>query len=226
MPERPTNPLTGDLRYSVRASSQARGASTQNKILDAAEELFADKGVEATTVAEIADRAGSSIGSLYHHFGDKETIQFALFDRFINESEAGTLAAIAPERWQGASIAGILRSYVTMIVASHRKRPSFKKAGLAVADHHPELAGHYDTVRTTLDSGLRDLLLARRTEIGHPDPETACTFVIDQMHTMLRSRHQDTPLATRFATKPDDDFIEELLRSISSYLQLTDPAEQ
>ena len=219
----PDAPLAGNLHYEVRASTQARGASTQSAILDAAEALFAEKGVEATTVSEIAEHAGSSVGSLYHHFGDKETIQFALFDRFINESEAGTLAAIAPERWQDVTVGGILRSYVQLLVQSHRKRPSFKKAGLAVAEHHPELAGHYDRIRMILDRGLHDLLLARRDEIGHPDPELACTFAIDQLHTMLRSRHQDTPLATRFAVQPDHVFVHEIMRSICGYLQVTLP---
>ena len=90
----------GDLTYEVRSSRQARGASTQTALLDAAEELFAEHGVDATTVAEIAEIAelgGSSVGSFYHHFGDKETIQFALFDRYLNDVEAAMLATLSPD---------------------------------------------------------------------------------------------------------------------------------
>lgn len=218
--------LTAELSYDVRPSRQARGQSTQTALLDAAEELFAEKGVEATTVAEIAERAGSSIGSLYHHFGDKETIQYALFDRFVNESEAVTLAAIAPERWDGATVGHILHAYIRLILRAHDKRPSFKKAGLAIADNHPELSDSYDTVRMTLDRGLSDLLLARRDQIGHPDPELACTFVIDQINTMLRARHQEKPLATRFATRTADEFLREATRSVCRYLETDLPSDR
>ena len=224
MTDTPSPPLT-ELDYDVRASRQARGASTQTALLDAAETLFAAKGVEATSVAEIAEHAGSSVGSFYHHFGDKETIQFALFDRFVNESEAATLAAIAPERWEGAGVGEILRAYIRLILRSHHVRPSFKKAGLALADHHPELGDSYDQVRMTLDRGLRDLLLARRDQIGHPDPEMATTFVIDQINTMLRARHQEKPLATRFAAHGDDDFLAEATRSVCRYLDTDLPSD-
>ncbi|MEM9566229.1 MAG: TetR/AcrR family transcriptional regulator [Actinomycetota bacterium] len=224
MTDPPASPLT-ELDYDVRASRQARGASTQTALLDAAEALFADKGVEATTVAEIAERAGSSVGSFYHHFGDKETIQFALFDRFVNQSEAATLAAIAPERWEGATVGEILRAYIRLILRSHHVRPSFKKAGLALADHHPELGDSYDDVRMTLDRGLRDLLLARRGQIGHPEPEKAATFVIDQINTMLRARHQEKPLATRFGAYGDAAFLAEATRSVCRYLETEPPSD-
>ena len=224
MTEPTTTPLTTDLDYDVRPSRQARGRSTQAALLDAAEELFAEKGVEATTVVEIAERAGSSIGSLYHHFGDKETIQFAVFDRFVTESEGVTLAAIAPDRWEGATVGDILQAYIRLILRSHHRRPSFKRAGLAIADNHPDLSASYDAVRMTLDRGLQDLLVARRDQIGHPDPETACTFVIDQINTMLRARHQERPLATRFAVRTDDEFLQEATRSVCRYLETELPS--
>lgn len=75
----------------------------------------------------------------------------------------------------------------------------------------------------TLDRGLRDLLLARRDQIGHPVPEMATTFVIDQINTMLRARHQEKPLATRFATYDDDAFLAEATRSVCRYLDTALP---
>ena len=45
-----------------------------DQILAAAAELFARKGVAATTVREIADQVGILSGSLYHHFDSKEAM--------------------------------------------------------------------------------------------------------------------------------------------------------
>ena len=56
-------------------------AERKNEILDAAEELFAARGYEATSTGEILDRVGIARGTLYYHFRSKEEILDALTDR-------------------------------------------------------------------------------------------------------------------------------------------------
>ena len=51
-------------------------------MLAAAAEVIAEKGFEATTMAEIAVRGGAQIGSLYHFFPNKEALADALLQRF------------------------------------------------------------------------------------------------------------------------------------------------
>jgi AcrR family transcriptional regulator len=48
--------------------------TTAQAILAAAEELFADAGLHAARMDEIAARAGVSVGTLYNHFEDRETL--------------------------------------------------------------------------------------------------------------------------------------------------------
>ncbi len=48
-------------------------------ILDAALATFSEHGVEATTIDDIRRRSGASVGSIYHHFGDKEGLADALY---------------------------------------------------------------------------------------------------------------------------------------------------
>ena len=69
-----------------RAPQQERGQRRVNQILDAAEGVFAELGVGAATMQVIADRAGSSMGSLYHFFPNKESIVEELGTRY---AEAG-----------------------------------------------------------------------------------------------------------------------------------------
>jgi AcrR family transcriptional regulator len=48
-------------------------------VLDCALACFTEHGVEATTIEMIRDASGMSVGSLYHHFGNKEKIASALY---------------------------------------------------------------------------------------------------------------------------------------------------
>ncbi len=213
---------TADLGH-VRPGQQTRSQRTQAALLDAAEELFADRGVDATTIADIAERAGSSVGSFYHHFRDKSAVQYALFDRFVTEAERTTLDAIAPERWEGASIADILQSYVQFAVISDREQPAVKRAGLEVARTDTELGARFDKLSAMLDQGLRDLLIARRSEIGHADPELAVTYVLHMLAAVLRARLQYDSTHTRYGPRSDDDFVEETTRAVCRYLDVPPP---
>jgi len=54
--------------------TQAHIDARRADILAAATEIFANKGVEHTTMQEIAVRAGLSAGSIYHYFADKDEL--------------------------------------------------------------------------------------------------------------------------------------------------------
>ena len=59
---------------------EEKSERSRQHILDAALHLFAHHGYRATSVREIAEAAGVSIGNVYHHFGDKESIFRTLLD--------------------------------------------------------------------------------------------------------------------------------------------------
>src|SRR3954466_1530914 len=48
--------------------------TTTQAILAAAEEVFADKGLHAAHMGEIAALAGVAVGTLYNHFADREAL--------------------------------------------------------------------------------------------------------------------------------------------------------
>jgi AcrR family transcriptional regulator len=59
-------------------------AFRRDLVLDAAESLFAEKGFDGTTVAEIAERSELAKGSLYHLFQSKEDIIAAIIHRKLD----------------------------------------------------------------------------------------------------------------------------------------------
>ena len=57
---------------------------TVERILDAAQRLFLEKGYEATTIQDIVDELGGlTKGAIYHHFKSKEEIMDAVGDRMF-----------------------------------------------------------------------------------------------------------------------------------------------
>src|SRR6202035_2707546 len=67
----------------AKAPKRARGVQRVAELLDAGAVLFAEKGYDAATMTEIAQRAGASIGSLYQFFPSKEALAEALFGRYV-----------------------------------------------------------------------------------------------------------------------------------------------
>jgi len=53
----------------------------REEIIDAAEEVIRERGFEASTMDEIADRSGVSKGSLYLHFENKTALHIAICER-------------------------------------------------------------------------------------------------------------------------------------------------
>lgn len=79
-------------------------ATRRDELLELAAAMFAERGLRATTVRDIADSAGILSGSLYHHFSSKEemvdevlrTFLTWLFDRYqhIVDTEPNPLARL------------------------------------------------------------------------------------------------------------------------------------
>ncbi|WP_153101037.1 TetR family transcriptional regulator [Paraburkholderia hayleyella] len=67
---------------------------TRNSILDAAEQIFFEKGVSRTSLADIAHAAGVTRGAIYWHFANKGDLFTEMFDRVLlplDELKAATL---------------------------------------------------------------------------------------------------------------------------------------
>ena len=62
-------------------TSRPKSAATRAKILEAALDLFRERGYEAATMRAIAERAGVSLGNAYYYFGSKEHLIQAFYGR-------------------------------------------------------------------------------------------------------------------------------------------------
>jgi AcrR family transcriptional regulator len=77
-----------EIQLTAKEPKRARGKERVAALLDAAAALIARKGYEATTMTEIAQRAGAAIGSLYQFCPSKEALAEALFNRYAERAAA------------------------------------------------------------------------------------------------------------------------------------------
>ena len=68
----------------------ARNGARRDDILEAAAEVFVERGFDAATTRDIGERAGVLSGSLYHHFETKEEMLFAL----VRDVYTGVLSSL------------------------------------------------------------------------------------------------------------------------------------
>ena len=61
--------------------TKAEADETRTKLLDAAEEVFFEKGVSRTSLGDIAERAGATRGAVYWHFKDKVDVFSSMLGR-------------------------------------------------------------------------------------------------------------------------------------------------
>ncbi len=102
-------------------STLTRGETTRAQIIQAAHALFLEKGYSATSMRQIASRAGIALGGIYNHFDGKEDIFAAIF------AERHPYLQIVPllEEAQGDSLEDLLRDLIRRMVAVLAERPDF-----------------------------------------------------------------------------------------------------
>ncbi len=104
----------------------------RTEILEIAGELFASRGVGATTVREIGERAGVFSGSLYHYFASKNAIVEEILSAYMRDIQARFAAVAAASASPHDTVRGLIAET------------------LAVIDDHPQPTAIYQQDRQYL----------------------------------------------------------------------------
>ena len=94
--------------------TQERDPETRSRVLQAAEQLFAEHGFKAVTVRDICRAAGANVAAVNYHFGDKLGLYREVMQSAI-DSMRGTNDA-AREAGAGQSAEEQLRRYISIFV--------------------------------------------------------------------------------------------------------------
>jgi AcrR family transcriptional regulator len=162
----------------VRLSRAERRNQTRHELLAAAEACFVTRGFHATSVDQVAERAGYTKGAVYSNFASKEDLFFAVYQRRVER----TLAEIEP----GLRQAGPERALDWLATATIERRDR-DDGWLAVffefwahVLRHPELRDRFAAIHARILEQLADAVRLLADERGRalPSDVTALQVVL------------------------------------------------
>jgi AcrR family transcriptional regulator len=131
-----------------------RGRSTRDRVLDVVLAMLEEGGEVAVRIDEVRDRSGVSIGSLYHHFGDRDGLivaaQVRRFARFA-EAEIAALSDIVERSEDVDQFRRAIRQLTLHSASQLRTAERWARvAVLASSVGRPELAEEVRAIQTRL----------------------------------------------------------------------------
>jgi AcrR family transcriptional regulator len=154
------------------------GRDTRERVLDAAERLFATRGIDAVSVRDITDAAPANLAAVNYHFGSKHGLIVAIVQR--RADQLGQRRSELLEELEGAGtvdLRSVIRAMVLPTAELVAADPSgqFYVSFLAALDDRPELMPVLDVFDASTDRYLR--VLARATP-AMPEPVRVLRFAV------------------------------------------------
>jgi AcrR family transcriptional regulator len=160
-----TDPPGADSPGGDRGNGDQAGASTREKILEVALDLFTDQGFDGTSMREIAERLDITKPSIYYHFASKEEILMVLHMR-MHEFAKAALAnpagqTVTLQAWGSMldELPGQVVAQRKLFLMHERNQAALKK--LHRKDHDDE----HDDIQQWLQRALADPSLPLRDRV-------------------------------------------------------------
>jgi AcrR family transcriptional regulator len=191
-----------------RAPVQERSRRTVQQILDAAEQIVGEEGVDAATTRAIAERAGVSAPSLYRFFADRDQILDALLVAMLSELEDA--AERAERGFTGSSIEQYVRLEMELHLAFYERHPSLARLWFAGRVSPPVV----DLVRAYNHAlALRARrMLAQTSLLEREVPEIVFELLVEYGDRTLET-------AFRGRSRGDRDIVETGVIALTAFLE-------
>lgn len=149
---------------------QSRSRRTLERIVRASLEILETEGADALTVQAIVERAGSSVGSFYARFAGKDELLEYLGERVWREAAERWDEAVASREWGQLPLRSLADGSVRLLGEAGRSRATYLRALERTPGARDDA---FHAFQAHVLTGMARLLLLRRDEIAHPDPEMA-----------------------------------------------------
>lgn len=144
--------------------ANVKSGELQSKLLDIAEELFAESGYAATSIRKIADTAGVNPALIHYYFGTKRNLLVTVMDRALEPMAAGVAALREADALEAFDVARLLFS----MVSRHPAMPRLivREVMLSGGDIHAYFLEHF----ARRLGGALPGLLGKQQAHGHLNP--------------------------------------------------------
>ena len=148
----------------VRVPKQKRSIQKYDAIVRAGYDLFCQQGYYKTNTAEIAKRAGVSVGVVYSYFQDKKDILMQVIDVYLMELEQ-RFSTVLDEMTAGQELESVIDRFAESLRAAHRVNQAAHDEFLALALRNEEIRKKFDSFE---DKILQELFreLSKRQNIA------------------------------------------------------------
>ncbi|HEX6682407.1 MAG TPA: TetR/AcrR family transcriptional regulator [Candidatus Limnocylindrales bacterium] len=171
-----------------------RHLAKRRQIMDAAAELFASKGLAATTTAEICKASAMSAGNVFHYFASKRDIFFAV----IVDGEAEKAEYLATARSSRDPLAGLLDVVEILIApAADPLGPPLVMEAMMQAQRDPDLARWLDRDRANEQAVIEELI-RKATVAGQIDPGMDPRHTASWISTLIGAYYLQAATDTQF----------------------------
>jgi AcrR family transcriptional regulator len=179
--------MTPSTPADIHAPKQARSQQSMRRLIDAARQILNEDGLEAATIPRIAERAGLSVGSVYRRFPDKDALLREIcLQYFFDKHEF--LSHMADQIPPEAALIDIVNGMAQGMMKSFMQDAGLMRATFFYSREQaePRMRQKIEKAgRRTFELAV-GILLKRRGQIGHPDPETAAQLTITMMVATIR----------------------------------------
>ena len=156
-------PATKSIPATVKIPQQKRSREKFNAMLTAAERLFTEQGIRKTSVSEIVESAGVSIGAFYQRFENKEAIIHTIF--YLLEDEIGEMTE-ALKLSEVRSLDSTVELIVSSTIQLYTEKRGVYLALLLEVQENPNIRRYVADLRTKMAEFYTEALSAYKQEIG------------------------------------------------------------
>jgi AcrR family transcriptional regulator len=169
---------------------QSRSTATVDAIVEATAQVLATHGYEGATTGRIAERAGTSVGSLYQYFPTKEALLVAVGERHLREMMA-VFESLVPPNVADAPLEEGIHALVKAALDAHAAEPALHRVLTAQAMRIGELDFIVETEKMLV--ALVAGLLRQRSDLRDVDPELAAWIIVRTVEALTHSAVLDRP---------------------------------
>jgi AcrR family transcriptional regulator len=157
----------------ARKPKQTRSQQSYDRMLEAATKILNEGGLQELTLAEVSRRSKVSIGSIYCRVDGKEDLLRAVQVRSMAQMDREFALLLTRVRRRALPLRELVPTMVRELGNFLRRHSHLLSAFMQQAATDPviQTTGAKSWQQTALDFKL--ILLERRAEFGHPDPEHA-----------------------------------------------------